>query len=39
MVFAVPKKEQDPQVGAHRFSRDRNFSSDIFPEASIPRAS
>ncbi len=39
MVLAVPKKEQDPQVGAHKFSRDRNSSSVMRPAVSIPRAS
>ena len=39
MVFAVPKKEHDPQVGAQRSSREANSSGVIRPAVSIPRAS
>jgi phosphoribosylcarboxyaminoimidazole (NCAIR) mutase len=39
MVLAVPRKEQEPQEGHARFSRDMKSSSVIFPAASIPRAS
>jgi len=39
MVLAVPRKEQDPQEGHARSSRDMNSSSVIFPATAVPGCS